>query len=270
MTGISCREARDLLQACSEGRAIPHGWAELFGAGTIAGTPAHPMLTPEGAQTLRALDLRAYRADAEPLEAVLAETRHVVQLIDQAARAAEVFLTDLGPITPPEALPYLRVVAVGLANRRGEPDELVERFRQVWGMVEVMDGDARDRLLAAELLDAAGASESEIYAPMIRTTDRLRSAARFGPSRPPPSCTWTPTEPPDPPIDEWREARRALPTDEMAALLAMITVDPAGRQRFETFRAEVSPGVRDGRPAQRGALPRGRRGGSGRGSGTSA
>ena len=77
---------------------------------------------------------------------------------------------------------------------------------------------------------------------MIRTTDQLRSAGAVRAVSSAAILHLDPDRTPDPPIDEWREARRALPTDEMAALLAMITVDPAGRQRFETFRAEVSRG----------------------------
>jgi hypothetical protein len=207
--------------------------------GAVAGSPERPTLTPAGRQGLRELDLRAYRADSGPLEQVLAETQHVAQLLDEGARAAEVFLTELGPITPYEALPYLRVVAVGLANRRAEPDELLERFRQVWGMVEVMGGDPRDRLLAAELLDATGARMTEIYAPMLTTTEQLRTAGAAQAVTAAAILHIDPRRVPDPPVDGWRQARRAMPTDEMAALLAMLSVDPAGRQRFERFRIDL-------------------------------
>jgi hypothetical protein len=243
MTGVSCHDARELLRQCSAGHAVPAtspGWTELLRLGAVAGSPDHPTLTPGGVQGLRELDLRSYRADAWPLQRVLAESQQVARVLDEASRSAELFLTDLGPITPPEALPYLRVVAVGLANRRTDPEELVERFRQVWGMVEVMGGDSRDRLLAAELLDATGASMTNVYAGMVTTSEQLRS---FGAVQAVTSAAILHIDPhqtPDPPLDGWREARRSMPTDEMAALLAMISVDPEGRRRFETFRAELS------------------------------
>jgi hypothetical protein len=140
-------------------------------------------------------------------------------------------------------LPLLRPVAIGLANRRETPEELAVEFRNVWGGVEVMGGPARDRLLAAELLNAASAEIDKIYAPMMTTTEAIRAAA--GPN----SAAVTsaallhllPSAGDPKAVARFREFRERLGNDEAAALLGGLSADPAPTaRRFDALVQALS------------------------------
>ncbi len=231
-----------MLDSAASGTPVSDSpaWAELSGKGAVEGTPARPSLTAVGRHVLTELNLRAYRCDAWPLDKMAEELGRVLEEVEGIAKNAEYFMSDLGPITPAEAVPYLRIVSVGLANRRESPEDLAERFRQVWGMVEVMGGDARDRLVGVELLVASAASMSQIYAPMMTTVESLRSA---GAKRSVAAAAILhldiATDPTDA-VERWRNARAIVPTDEAAALLATVLVKPEQRLAFEQFRAVFS------------------------------
>ncbi len=183
MAGVLCGRVRSLLADAVAGRPLPEGddvWTTLVEHGAVQGTPREPQVTPVGRHVLSELEVRAYRTDALPLDTVASQLTRVISDLDVVAKTAEYFLGNLGPVAPAEALPLLRPVAVGLANRRGTPEELAEEFRNVWGSVEVMGGDSRDRLLAAELLNASRAPMDTLYAPLMSTTQRIRE--RFGPA----------------------------------------------------------------------------------------
>ncbi len=123
---------------------------------------------------------------------------------------------------PPEALSRLRPVSVGLANRRETPEELAQEFRAIWGGTEVMGGDARDRLMAAELLHAAQASMEEIYSPMMTTSITVRETA--GPRAPAVTVAAIlhlhPLPTGTPPLAEYQTLRKNTITEEGAAMLA--------------------------------------------------
>jgi len=194
----------------------------LLTRGAVAGTLAAPTLTPVGKHVLAELEVRAYRADAMSLDAVADQLTRVLNDLDNVAKTAEYFLAELGPVTPPEALPMLRPVAVGLANRRETPEELAEEFRNIWGSVEVMGGDPRDRLLAAALLHAAGADMQRIYSPMMATSITVREAV--GPKAPAVTVAALlhlnrdAADPP--PYEAYLKLRRSTRTEEGAAMLA--------------------------------------------------
>ncbi|HKV90790.1 MAG TPA: hypothetical protein VJQ43_06315, partial [Thermoplasmata archaeon] len=141
-----------------DSRAPPEVWESLVRNGAVEGSPDSPTLTDVGRHVLSELEVRASRTDPLPLDSVAQQLNRVGADLENVAKSASYFLAELGPVVPIEALPLLRMVAVGLANRRETPEEIAEAFRNIWGSVEVMGGDARDRLLAAELLDAEGAS----------------------------------------------------------------------------------------------------------------
>jgi len=153
-------------------------FALLAEKGAVQGSAAQPEITPVGRHVLDELAVRAYRTDTLSLDEVADHLGRVLTDLDEVAKRAEYFLADLGPVAPPEALPLLRPVAIALANRRVTPEILAEEFRNVWGGVEVMGGDSRDRLLAAELLNAARASMEQVYAPLMNTTLSIRE--KFG------------------------------------------------------------------------------------------
>lgn len=181
----NCGPVRTYLSALASGNAsapAPGVWEALAVHGAVSGTPSAPTLTPVGRHVLAELQLRAYRTDAVPLDRVAGDLSRVLTEFDTVVRAAEYFLQDLGPVVPTVALPLLRPVSLGLANRRETPEELASEFRAVWGGVEVMGGDPRDRLLAAELLNAASADMSHLYSPIMNMTDRIRE--KLGPGRP--------------------------------------------------------------------------------------
>ena len=243
MGPVTCRDARLLLASASNGSSVPDSpaWSELSRRQAVGGTPDHPSLTPIVRHVLAELEIRAYRCDAQPLDLLAEELTRVLGELEGTAKNAEYFMTDLGPITPKEAVPYLRIVSVGLANRRETPEDLAERFRQVWGMVEVMGGDARDRLVGAEILTASSASMSQVYAPMMTTVEMLRS---FGATRAVAAAAILQFEEPRPTgpsaVDRWRSARALVPTDEAAALLATILGDPEQSRAYESFRSQFA------------------------------
>lgn len=242
MSSITCQEARTLLQAASTGSPVVPGaaWNELSGRRAVEGSADHPALTAIGRHVLDELDMRAYRCDAWPLDRLADELTRVLGDLERTAKDAQYFMSDLGPITPADAVPYLRIVSVGLANRRETPEDLAERFRQVWGMLEVMGGDARDRLVGTEILVAASASMSQLYAPMMTTVETLRS---LGASRAVAAAAILHLENPEgrsPAIERWKTARAAVPTDEAAALLATVMGDPEQHRDFDAFRAMLA------------------------------
>lgn len=238
MSEATCASVRELLTRASAGGGLegsPALWSELQGRGAVEGDPAAPKITAIGRHVLKELDLRAYRYDPLPLDALAQELDRNLSDLDSIARTAEYFLGELGPITPREALPYLRIVSIGLANRRETPEELAERFRNVWGMLEVMGGDPRDRLLGAELLVSASAEMDRLYAPMMQTVERLRAAraSRAVAAAAILELSGTSSEAD---IARWRDERRSFPTDGAAALGAAIDADAERR----ALRARVA------------------------------
>jgi hypothetical protein len=239
LNALTCGKLRSYLESVKEGRAPepdPELWRALHDRGAINGDPVRPRLTPIGEHTLRELALRAYRVDRLPVSAVEEELTRTLQEMDQIAQNTEYFLSELGPITPNEALPLLRPVAVSLANRRRAPEDLAEAFRQVWGSMEVMGGNSYDRLLAAELLCASAIPLDRIYAQVVDLSERLKEV--LGPRGPSNTCaTILTVGHPEDPMGAYRAflaLRSETPTDEAAALLAA-----AGNvaERMKTRRA---------------------------------
>ena len=210
------------LAAGSPGTLDPASFQLLVSRGAVSGTAASPNITPVGRHVLTELEVRAYRADPMSLDAVAEQLTRVLTDLDNVAKTAEYFLAELGPVTPPEALPLLRPVAVGLANRRETPEELAEEFRNVWGSVEVMGGDPRDRLLAAALLHAAGADIEHVYSPMMSTSATVREVA--GPRSPAVTVSallhLNPGADGAVPWDAYLALRKSTRTEEGAAMLA--------------------------------------------------
>lgn len=184
MPGVACGRVRAVLAEAATGHALASddAWETLLSHGAVEGSASSPQITAVGRHVLAELEVRASRTDALPLDVVANQLSRVHADLDQVAKTAEYFLAELGPVTPPEAVPLLRPVAVGLANRRETPEELAAEFRNLWGSVEVMGGDSRDRLLAAELLNASDASMEKVYAPLMVLTSKIRE--RFGPTQP--------------------------------------------------------------------------------------
>jgi hypothetical protein len=178
---VTCGAVRTYLGALATGGAMPAPTPELWESisrhGAVSGSSSTPAITDMGRRVLVELEVRASRTDPLALEMVAEQLDRIGADLDSVARSASYFLAELGPVTPGEAMPLLRIVAVGLANRRETPEEIAEEFRNAWGSVEVMGGDPRDRLLAAELLNAASAPIDQFYAPMVQTMERVRAKA---------------------------------------------------------------------------------------------
>jgi hypothetical protein len=133
-------------------------------------------------------------------------------------------------------------VAAGLANRRETAEELAERFRNVWGMVEVMGGDARDRLLAAELLAASPEVATRVYPNIVQTSTRLKE--QFGANLPTVGLSailhLLPSPTPEAPVAEWERHRSEVAADEAAAWVAGLEQRDSGAwDRFRSFRARL-------------------------------
>ncbi|MCI4367728.1 MAG: hypothetical protein L3K08_08250, partial [Thermoplasmata archaeon] len=178
MSSPTCGEVRSYLASLDgtggSSSPAPGVWEALSAHGAVGGSPSAPTLTPVGRHVLGELKVRAYRADQLPLDRIAADLTRVIQEFDDVAKTAEYFLADLGPVVPPAALPLLRPVAVGLANQRETPEDLAREFQRFWGGVEVMGGDAKDRLLAAELLTAASADMEHLYSPIMNSAEAIR------------------------------------------------------------------------------------------------
>ena len=232
MPGVTCGRVRAVLSDVVAGRPVSaddSAWSTLSGHGALLGSPSSPEITPVGRHVLAELEVRAGRIDGLTLDAVAEQLSRIGADLDQVARTAEYFLADLGPVTPPDALPLLRPVALGLANRRETPEELAEGFRNVWGGVEVMGGDARDRLLAAELLNASDAKMETLYAPLMTTTTKIRE--KLGPSSPAVAAAALlhlhPDRNGDPALAAFATLRGGGLSAEEAGLLASLTDSPA-------------------------------------------
>ncbi len=227
-----------MLKTIAGGGAVPPSpaFSEMLARQAVEGPPDAARLTPIGQHVLGELETRAYRCDGWPIDRLAEEETGVMNVLDDTAHAAEYFLSDLGPIIPDDAVPYLRIVSIGLANRRESPEELAERFRNVWGMLEVMGGDARDRLVGVELLMASGAAMSQIYAPMVSTVDALRAAGAVRAVGPAAILHLEPPGAAGSVVDRWVAARQKVPNDEAAALLATVQALPAQAKAFEGFR----------------------------------
>jgi hypothetical protein len=176
---LTCGDIRTYLASIASGTAPREPPAELWQTltqhGAVHGIPSTPGLTDVGRHVLRELQVRASRTDRLPLDVVAEQLSRIGGDLETVAKSASYFLAELGPVVPVEAVPLLRIVAVALANRRETPDEIAEEFRNAWGSVEVMGGNPRDRLLAAELLNAESAPITELYATMMKTMERVRA-----------------------------------------------------------------------------------------------
>lgn len=225
MSTVTCGEVRRYLAGLrSANFSVPSSETEalLKERGCITGSGPSAQLTDVGIHVLQELELRASRVDAMSLDDFAAQLGRVLADLDSVAHTSEYFLAELGPIAPPEALPRLRPISVGLANRRETPEELAQEFRAIWGGTEVMGGDPRDRLMAAELLHAARAPMEEIYSPMMTTSITVREVA--GPRAPAVTVAAIlqlhPLANGTPPLAEYQTLRKTTATEEGAAMLA--------------------------------------------------
>ncbi len=210
------------LQTGARAPASPEAWQLLRDRGCITADPLSPTITDVGVHVLQELEVRAGRVDPMPLDDFAAQLGRVYGDLDSVARTSEYFLAELGPIAPPEALPRLRPISVGLANRRETPEELAKEFRAIWGGTEVMGGDPRDRLMAAELIHAVGAPMEKIYSPMMTTSMVVRELA--GANAPAVTVAALlhlhPLPNGTPPLAEYQTLRKTTATEEVAAMLA--------------------------------------------------
>jgi hypothetical protein len=198
----------------------PAVWSSLAPRGALTGTVERPEMTPVGRQVLRELELRGYRTDGLPLDAVAAEIERGVTDLATMADTAEYFLAELGPVPPVDVVPLLRVVAAHLAVQHESPEDLVEEFKNGWGGVEVMGSTPADRLLAAELITASNVPQEDVYSSMMTTVGRLTDAGCRSPVSTAAILHLYPRATTNAPLDRWAKAREHLDHDEGAALLA--------------------------------------------------
>jgi hypothetical protein len=225
MSDLTAGDVRSYLSTIASGQStLPpsSAFGELASRGAVTGSPGAPLLTDVGRHVLKELELRAYRVDRMPLDEVAARIGSTLAAIDATAKNAEYLLSEIGPLTPASTLPYLRVSAAGLASRRMQPEEVAEEFRNTWGMMEVLSGDPRDRLLTAELLARSEIPPSRLYAPLTQTIERLQDP-QVAVARPVVVASILhlyPTPSPTPRLEEWPKWRSVVRSEEAAALLA--------------------------------------------------
>lgn len=226
MATVTCGAVRTYLRSISSGgpsaSPTPELWESVSRHGAVGGSSSEPRITDIGTRVLAELDVRASRTDPLPLETVAEQLDRIGSDLDNVAKSASYFLAELGPVVPAEAVPLLRIVAVGLANRRETPEEIAAEFRNAWGSVEVMGGDPRDRLLGAELINSASAPMGELYAPMVKTMEAVRSRGGMrGSAVTVATVLHLATAADQPPaLDTFFALRTSAGGDEAAALLA--------------------------------------------------
>ncbi|MFI5415151.1 MAG: hypothetical protein ACHQ16_05745, partial [Candidatus Lutacidiplasmatales archaeon] len=226
MVTVTCGAVRTYLRSISSGgpsaSPAPEIWESVSRHGAVGGSSTEPLITDIGKRVLAELEVRASRTDPLPLETVAEQLDRIGSDLDNVAKSASYFLAELGPVVPAEAVPLLRIVAVGLANRRETPEEIAEEFRNAWGSVEVMGGDPRDRLLGAELLNSASAPIGELYGPMVKTMEAVRSrGGQHGSAVTVSTVLHLAAGPEQPPaLDAFFALRSNAGGDEAAALLA--------------------------------------------------
>ncbi|HEV8049144.1 MAG TPA: hypothetical protein VGP88_00955, partial [Thermoplasmata archaeon] len=226
MPNLTCGDVRTYLASVAAGTPPasppPTVWDSMVRHGAVEGTSSAPKLTDVGRHVLRELQVRAARTDPLALEVVSEQLSRIGTDLDGVAKSASYFLAELGPVVPVEAVPLLRIVALGLANRRETPEEIAEEFRNAWGSVEVMGGNPRDRLLAAELLNAESAPITELYATLMQTMERVRARGGDHASAATVATILHLAALPDklPALDAFFDLRAHAMGDEAAALLA--------------------------------------------------
>ncbi len=247
MTEISAREVLDFLRAASSTPAPSASgpvYEMLLAHRAVTSSGSGAALTPVG-ETVRAeLELRAYRLGDLPLEALSTEMSELVEEMDRVAHSAESFLGDVGPLPPPESFDYMPMAATCVAHADLGADELAEAFRNCWGLIDVVEGEAPDRLLAAALLMRSGAPTGRFYGLLMTTLPTVRRAA------PPPSYPVTiaallhlyPKLTGEAPLAEWGRWRAKAGSDVAAALLAGRPADPALEGRLRKLTDALAPG----------------------------
>ncbi|HYK92662.1 MAG TPA: hypothetical protein VEY07_01295 [Thermoplasmata archaeon] len=229
-------------------------WGVLEAHGALAGSASAPQITAVGRHVLAELEVRSPRTDGLTLDAVANQLARVAGDLDQVARTAEYFLAELGPVAPPDVLPLLRPVALGLANRRETPEELAAEFRNVWGSVEVMGGSSRDRLLAAELLTASDAKMETMYSGLMSTTTALRE--KYGAGTPAVASAALlhihPGPSGEPSLEAFHSLRAGGLGFEEAALLAGLPDAPAAIMAQRQQTATLVAAATGSTPAQAG------------------
>jgi hypothetical protein len=240
---VTAGEVRSYLGGLTSGSG-PEGSEELLGLlrgqKAISGSPPTP--TDVGRHVLRELEVRGERTDMLSLDQVATELAAVQADMDSVLQTAERLLEDLSGLTPMEAAPFVRLVAAGLANRREDPEELAERFRNAWGMVEVLKGDPRDRLVAAEMLSMSPDLATRIYPNLMQTVDHLRDVIgatghTVGVAT---ILHLVPAPTPRAPVEEYLRLRKVVHDEEAAAWLSGLVIrDPTSEARFLSLLSEI-------------------------------
>ncbi|MGI0151781.1 MAG: hypothetical protein ACREC5_07585, partial [Thermoplasmata archaeon] len=184
MAPVSAEESLRFLTAIAQGENPPASgpvFESLLRHGAVRAGAQAAEVTAVGEHVRAEITLRAYRLGDRTLEEVSAEMNDVMQELDRIAHSAESFLGDVGPLTPSESLPFMRISAACLAQGDASPEELAEAFRNCWGLVDVLPGDGRDRLLAAALLVRSGSAAGQIYAPILQTVEYLKKTGAAAP-----------------------------------------------------------------------------------------
>ena len=213
-------------------------WTALAPQNALIGSLDHPGLTPLGETVLRELTLRAYRTDSLPLDRVARDIGLTVGNLSRMATNAEYFLAEVGPVPPVEVVPELRIIAAALTGRPVAAEDIVSSFKAVWGEVEVLGGDDRDRLFAAGLLAGADFGRLGLYGPFMSTVEDLRARGARSPIAAAALLHLHPGPTEVAPVALWAEARRTTSGDAAAALLA--GAGPAAVAAFDGMRRGLS------------------------------
>lgn len=247
MGEVTVREVRDFLAAAAGGK-VPSATGEVYESlrshGAVAMGPHGVTVTPVGEYVQTELELRAYRADDLTLEAASVEIAETLKEMDRVAQSAESLLGEIGPQTPPESYPYMPISMVSLAHTDEDPGDLAHSFRASWGLVDVLEGDGRDRLLAASLLMRSGAPIGQVYGHLTNTLARLRASGGTVP-HPVTSATVLhlyPRPTSEAALANWKGWKAIVGSDEAAALLAGLPPGPDLQQKLKELTAAIRPG----------------------------
>ena len=115
-------------------------------------------ITTVGRVALRDLNVALYRVGDQEFSSYWTQAKAIDaelnSIVTQSAAIHAVLLQSLADVDPS----YLWAVAIGMAKQKGSPDQQVPAFLDAYNVVQSVTTNIENRLLAAEVLAAAGQS----------------------------------------------------------------------------------------------------------------
>ena len=207
-------------------------------------------LTGLGSVTLSDLIVRNYRVSDEELPDFLTEMKATQAELKSIADKAASYVNRFKPAVPtddeeyPEAHSLLWSAAIGLAKLQGDTGQIGERFAQALGILRGFDSTIPNKLMAAEVMTAAGSQDVKGLEAILKELDHqlrkegvpkelsagvaatIMAGRRFDGSYP---------------VDTLAQFRKLTSSSEAASILAVMNVPyDALSSKFQAFRSKFA------------------------------